>query len=88
VEITADAYGSSTSPYRQSTWFAMVKLPDPRDCPICGNAVRVRLLETRTVKGYIRRRRRCSTCKQKWNSYETIINPHDLPVKVIETHYR
>ena len=65
----------------------MVKLPDPRDCPACGTSARVRLLETRKVKGYIRRRRRCSTCKRKWNSYETIVNPHDLPRKLTETHY-
>lgn len=66
----------------------MVKLPDPRDCPTCGNSARVRLLETRQVKGYIRRRRKCARCKAKWNSYETIVNPHDMPTKLVEAHYR
>lgn len=66
----------------------MVKLPDPRICPVCSNGVRVHLVETRKVRGYIRRRRKCYTCKTKWNTYETIVNPHDLPEKTIQAHYR
>jgi transcriptional regulator NrdR family protein len=62
----------------------MVKLPDPKACPFCKKTGRV--LEARVVKGYVRRRRKCSTCKHRWNSYETIVNPHDLPKNVIDTH--
>ena len=65
----------------------MVTLPDPRDCPKCKKGVAVDLLETRRVRGYVRRRRRCRICKVNWNSYETIINPHDLPQKLQATHY-
>jgi len=61
-----------------------VDLPDPKRCPNCGRPGRV--LEAREVKGYIRRRRRCAVCKHRWNSYETIINPHDFPKRTIATH--
>lgn len=62
----------------------MVKLPNPKRCPLCGKPGRV--LEARAVTGYVRRRRKCGSCKHRWNSYETIVNPHDLPKKLVDSH--
>lgn len=63
----------------------MVKLPDPKRCPLCGKKPG-RVLEAREVRGYIRRRRKCSGCKHRWNSYETLMNPHDIDQKAIDAH--
>jgi transcriptional regulator NrdR family protein len=62
----------------------MVKLPDPRDCPKCGKKVDVVRLDTRHRRGAIRRTHRCSTCKVKWRTYETIVDPLDLPPKLVD----
>lgn len=62
----------------------MVKLPDPRDCPKCHKSIAVVRLDTRHRKGAIRRTHRCVTCKYQWKTYETIIDPLDLPPKLID----
>lgn len=63
----------------------MVKLPDPKRCPICREK-RTRVVDSREVRGYIRRRRRCGQCKRDWETYETIVDPRDLPKNLIEAN--
>lgn len=72
----------------------MVKLPDPECCPLCKK--RGELVDSRMVRRqgrgiakagaglcYRRRRHRCRTCKHRWNSYQTTIDPNKLKSKPI-----
>lgn len=42
------------------------------NCPSCGKPSLV--LDTRTVGGYVRRRRKCETCPEKWSTLEIHID--------------
>jgi transcriptional regulator NrdR family protein len=57
----------------------MVKLPDPQRCRFCGK--RGRIIDTRMADGYRWRRRKCSTCKHRWNAYETLIDPRKITTR-------
>lgn len=67
----------------------MVNLPDPECCPLCKK--RGAVIDTRMVKRegrgldkvgaglcYRRRRHRCRTCKTRWNSYQTTLDPNKI----------
>lgn len=59
-------------------WPQMVKLADPERCPLCKK--RGRVVNSRNIShlGYRRRRHKCVTCKVKWNSFQTLIDPKKL----------
>jgi transcriptional regulator NrdR family protein len=67
----------------------MVKLPDPERCPMCqkrGELIDSRMVSRRgrgVMKNgaglcYRRRRHKCKTCKVRWNSYQTTLNPNKI----------
>ena len=74
----------------------MVKLPDPERCPFCkkrGIVVDTRMVH-RQGRGiaksgaglcYRRRRHQCATCKTRWNSYQTTIDPAKIKTKPTNT---
>ena len=52
-------------------------LPDPDRCPTCG--ARSAVTDSRNEgRGYRRRRHVCLTCKTRWPTWETRINPKRL----------
>lgn len=72
----------------------MVKLPDPERCPLCKK--RGRVIDTRLVNRlgrgvakqgqglcYRRRRHRCRTCKARWTSFQTTIDPTKIKTRPV-----
>lgn len=54
----------------------MVTLPDPERCPRCKTKGRV--IKSRRLPGWRKRRRKCPECGKRWNTYETTINPRRI----------
>jgi hypothetical protein len=56
-----------------------VILPPPHVCRRGHPGARI--IESRPVAGYIRRRLSCPVCGLRWSTYETIIHPRRLVVR-------
>lgn len=54
-----------------------MRLPCPETCKKCGGESEVQ--DTRLTKqGYRYRRRVCTGCGRRWNTYETLLNPRRI----------
>lgn len=60
-----------------------IGLRDPDACPRHG-AVYSRVINTVKHQGYTYRRHRCLECDYRWNSYQTLMDPQRIHVRVRE----
>ena len=59
----------------------MIKLPSHRHCPKCGTIGRRGY--TRSRLHFRRRRFQCPKCEHIWSTFETVLDPRRLRVRVV-----
>lgn len=48
-------------------------------CPQCGSKRKALIVNSRPHPNKRVRRRQCPTCKHRWDSYESFVDPDELP---------
>lgn len=62
---------------------ANLRLRDPEHCPKCGGDSKV--MESRATPEYRWRRRKCLACHALWRTYESLINPEAVRLRISRT---